>query len=178
MDCTNYCDSCGNCSRCGQCCAASIPLTRKEEKRIREYIKQNEIEPEVFQTETDMNLQCCFYDRKKKMCKIYEVRPSICRSFKCNRALKELLKERDINHEKAYWNNITNGEESHLTDMRLLFYDDPRSLIGNILFRITDGTMKVTKDDFEFMKNYLRNNGQAELANCIEGSFINENNQT
>ena len=174
MNCQSYCDSCGNCSRCGQCCAATIPLTRKEEKRIREYIKQNNIEPEAFQTKTDMNLQCCFYDRKNKLCKIYEVRPSICRSFKCNRDINQLLQERDINHEKAYWNNITNGEESHLTDMRLLFYDDPRSLIGNILFRITNGTMKVTKDDFKFMKEYLRNNGYAELVNCMKGDFINE----
>ena len=34
MECTNYCDSCGNCTKCGNCCAATLPLTRKEEKRI------------------------------------------------------------------------------------------------------------------------------------------------
>ena len=29
--CKSYCDKCGRCSRCGECCAATIPLTRKEE---------------------------------------------------------------------------------------------------------------------------------------------------
>lgn len=174
MNCTNYCDSCGNCTKCGNCCAATIPLTRKEEKRIREYINKNNIEPEFFQTETDMNLRCCFYDRTNKICKIYEVRPSICKSFKCNRNINELLKERDVNQKKAYWNHITDTEQSHLTDMRLLFYDDPRSLIGNIFFRITDGTMKVTKEHFEFTKKYLIENGHEELVNCMKGEYIDE----
>ena len=37
----SYCDACGNCSRCGECCASLLPITRAEEKRIREYIKDN-----------------------------------------------------------------------------------------------------------------------------------------
>ena len=93
MNCNNYCDSCGNCTRCGECCAACLPITRKEEKRIKEYVKQNNIEPEFFQTEKDINLNCCFYDRTNKICKIYEVRPNICRSFKCNRNIFKLDKE-------------------------------------------------------------------------------------
>ncbi len=66
----NYCDKCGNCSRCGNCCAAMIPLTREEEETIRKYIQENKIEPEYFQDEKNMNLQCCFYDRTNKKCKI------------------------------------------------------------------------------------------------------------
>lgn len=81
----NYCDKCGNCSRCGNCCSAMIPLTKKEEKIIRKYIHENKIEPEFFQDEEKMNLQCCFYDRTNKKCKIYEVRPNICKTFKCDR---------------------------------------------------------------------------------------------
>ena len=171
MSCANYCDSCGNCTRCGECCAATIPLTRKEEKRIREYIKKNDIEPEFFQDENNMNLQCCFYDRRNKICKIYEVRPSICRSFKCNRDTNILELEKEEVHQKAYWNHITDTEQSHLTDMRLLFYDDPRSLLANIFFKITDGTMQVTKEHFEFVKKYLSENGQKELADSLEGIF-------
>lgn len=174
MECKNYCDGCGNCTRCGNCCAATIPLTRKEEKRIREYIKQNNIEPEFFQTKTDMNLQCCFYDRKNKLCKIYEVRPSICRSFKCNRKINELEFEKEEVHKRAYWNHITDTEQSHLTDMRLLFYNDPRSLIANIFYKITNGTMKVSKEHFEFTKKYLIENGQEEIVNCMKGEFNNE----
>lgn len=48
MNAKNYCDSCGNCSRCGECCAACLPITRKEEKSIKEYIAKNSIEPEFF----------------------------------------------------------------------------------------------------------------------------------
>lgn len=167
----NYCNKCGNCSRCGNCCAAMIPLTRKEEKRIRNYIKQNKIEPEYFQDNKNMNLQCCFYDRENKKCKIYEVRPNICKSFKCNRNEIELNKERDNNHKRAYWNNITDDKESNITDMRLLFYNDARSLIANIIFAITKGTMECNEKQFEYLKQYLIDGGQEELARCITGSF-------
>ncbi len=174
MNCKNYCDNCGNCSRCGECCSTRLPLTRKEEKRIREYIRENNIEPEFFQTEKDMNLNCCFYDRTNKMCMIYEVRPSICKSFKCNKNINQLEREKEENHKRAYWNKMIDGEIKNLTDMRLLFYDDPRSLIGNIIYTITKGTMKCDKKQFEWMKEYLRENGQEELVNCMKGSFIDE----
>lgn len=167
----NFCDKCGNCSRCGECCAAMLPLTKKEEKVIREYIKENKIEPEFFQKGNDINLQCCFYDRINKKCKIYEVRPNICRNFKCNRPTSELNKARDENQKKSYWNNISNNQENNITDMRLLFYDDPRSLIANLIFAITNGTMKMNEKQFEFMKKYLINGGQEELAKCMTGTF-------
>lgn len=167
MNCKNYCDRYGNCTRCGECCAASLPITRQEEKRIKEYVKQNNIEPESFQTEKDINLNCCFYDRTNKICKIYEVRPSICRSFKCNRDIKELEKEKEENHRRAYWNKLIDGEITNLTDMRLLFYDDPRSLIGNIIYIITNGTMQCNKKQFNFIKTILITNGLEQLAESI-----------
>lgn len=174
MNCNNYCDSCGNCTRCGECCAACLPITRKEEKRIKEYVKQNNIEPEFFQTEKDINLNCCFYDRTNKICKIYEVRPNICRSFKCNRNIFKLDKEKEENHKRAYWNKLIDGEIKNLTDMRLLFYDDPRSLIGNIIYRVTNGTMQCNEKQFKFLKDLLKEKGQEELASCIKGEFTNE----
>lgn len=171
MENINNCDKCGNCSRCGECCAAMIPLTRKEEKRIREYIQENKIEPEYFQKGKNVNLQCCFYDRTNKKCKIYEVRPSICRSFKCNRKESELNHERDENHKRAYWNNITNGKESNITDMRLLFYNDPRTLLGRLIHAITNVTMQCNEEQFNKLKQYLMDNGQEELAKSIVGNF-------
>ena len=165
----NCCDKCGNCSRCGECCAAMLPLTRKEEKRIRQYIKDNDIKPEFFQTDKDMNLQCCFYDRTEKKCKIYEVRPSICRSFKCNKNNDIIERDKFDAHLKAYWNHLDGNKMSNITDMRLLFYDDPRTLLANLIYGVTDGTMNCTKEQFEFIKMYLRANGQEELANCITG---------
>ena len=166
--CSNNCDSCGNCSRCGECCTPLLPISRKEEKRIREYIKLHKIEPEFFQDGKNINLQCCFYDRKNKVCKIYEVRPCICRSFKCNRNVDDLEREKVNNHERAYWNRMINNKTEHITDMRLLFYDDPRSLISNLMYGLSDGTMKCTEKQFEFIKEYLRCGGQKELADCLE----------
>jgi len=172
MNCNNYCDSCGNCTRCGECCGALIPITRNEEKRIRAYIETNKIEPEFFDDGINMNLNCCFYDRKNKLCKIYEVRPKICRTFKCNRNIEELEKERELNHKRAYWNGINENHKRPITDFRLLFYEDPRSLIANILYHITNGTMQITEKEYEFLKAYLKDNGQEELSNCLEGEYL------
>ena len=165
------CDKNGNCTRCGNCCAAMLPITKQEEKTIRKYIEDNDIKPEFFCNETDMNLQCCFYDRTNKLCKIYDVRPSICRSFKCNRDNKELEKERNENQSKSYWNKIVDNDVSNVTDMRLLFYDDPRSLIGNLIYAITNGTMKCSKEQLQLIKFYLRKGGQEELVNCMKEEY-------
>lgn len=167
----NYCDKCGNCSRCGNCCAAMIPLTREEEETIRKYIQENKIEPEYFQDEKNMNLQCCFYDRTNKMCKIYEVRPSICRTYKCNKSIEEIEKEKEEAHKKAYWNKLVDGKTSNITDMRLLFYNNPRSLVASIIYSITNGTMQCNKVQFGFVRLYLASHGQEELSRCIVGEF-------
>ena len=174
MNCNNYCDSCGNCSRCGECCAATLPITREEEKNIRKYIKENKIEPEFFQTDKDMNLNCCFYDRKNKVCKIYKVRPKICRSFKCNKSSYQIEQEKKIIHQEAYWNKLVGEKIDNLMDMRLLFYEDPRTLIANILYVISKGTMKIDKNQFQQFKNILIANKLEELANSLEGSFSDE----
>lgn len=171
----NCCDSSGNCSRCGNCCAALLPFTRKEEKRIREYIKENNIKPSSFNNGQIINLNCCFYDIENKICKIYEVRPKICRTFKCNRNFSVLLKERDNNQSKAYWNQIVDNLPKNLTDMRLLFYGDPRSLVGNIIYTVTNGNMECNVEQFEVVKKMLRNGGQEELVNCMEVEFKNYN---
>lgn len=171
MENINYCDKCGNCSRCGECCAATLSITKTEEKKIKEYISKNNIEPEFFQNDESINLQCCFYDRTKKVCKIYKVRPSICRTYKCNKSIEEIEKEKEEAHKKAYWNKLVDGKTSNITDMRLLFYDDPRSLVARIIHYITDGTMQCNKEQFGFVKVFLATHGQGELANCITGEF-------
>ena len=80
-------------------------------------------------------------------------------------------KERDENHKRVYWNNITNGKENNITDMRLLFYNDPRSLLANLIYAITNGTMECNIKQFEYIKQYLIDGGQEELARCIKGTF-------
>lgn len=167
MNCKNYCDSFGNCSKCGECCAALLPMTRKEEKRIRKYIKENKIEPEFFQTDKDMNLNCCFYDRKNRVCKIYEARPKICRSFKCNKLSYQIEQEKKRAHQIAYWNKLTGEKNVNLMDMRLLFYNDPRTLIANILYVITNGTMKCDVKKFKDLKSILIANNLETLSNSL-----------
>ena len=60
---------------------------------------------------------------------------------------------------------------SNITDMRLLFYNDPRSLLANLIYGITDGLMNCNEDQFEFLKWYLKAHGQEELANSIKGEY-------
>ena len=72
-------------------------------------------------------------------------------------------------HAKAYWNHLDGNKIANVTDMRLLFYDDPRTLLTDLIYGVTGGTMNCTKEQFEFIKMYLRANGQKELADSITG---------
>lgn len=74
----------GKCSGCGNCCSRILPISEKEIKRIRHYIKQNNIRecvhcaPRVI----DLDMTCPFLNSQNR-CTIYEVRPQICKSFLC-----------------------------------------------------------------------------------------------
>lgn len=79
----------GKCSNCGACCSALLPLSRKEIKRIKEYVWKHQIKPHrhgsVFADPADLDMCCPFLDeRKEHKCDIYEARPDICRHFICN----------------------------------------------------------------------------------------------
>ena len=73
------------CNQCGKCCANVLMLSKREIDKIKKYIKKNNISVinrnNVF-LEEDVNI-CPFLSEDNK-CNIYEVRPSICRSFNCN----------------------------------------------------------------------------------------------
>lgn len=72
----------GKCTGCGTCCSCILPMSRKEISKIRGYIKRHGIK---IHTTLD-DLECPFMDKEKKTkrCKIYPVRPGICRAFKCD----------------------------------------------------------------------------------------------
>jgi Fe-S-cluster containining protein len=57
-------------------------MSRHEIKAIKQYVKKNKIDPEPISD--TLNLSCPFRDDQAKKCKIYEVRPWICRRFMCN----------------------------------------------------------------------------------------------
>lgn len=83
----------GNCSRCGQCCSDLLHLDDNEIKRIDDYMKKHKL---VQHNKGANNICCPFRNDETKSCEIYEVRPDICRVFKCDKTPKQAYEERDI----------------------------------------------------------------------------------
>lgn len=81
----------GQCSQCGGCCSNTLPLTPQEIIAIKQYVKANNIQPShapglLLRRECTYDNTCPFLDhtKSKEKCKIYEVRPHICRTFICS----------------------------------------------------------------------------------------------
>lgn len=80
----------GKCIECGNCCSRYLALSQKEINTIRRYIEKHHIKQVkhgVLVTALPIYDACCpFLDdkREKHKCLIYEVRPEICRYFKCD----------------------------------------------------------------------------------------------
>ncbi len=86
---TDFTNPYKTCSGCGNCCANMLPLTEKEIRVIQDYVKKHHITPHkvCFPLKDPMiDITCPFLDnnKKKDKCKIYQVRPSICRYFICS----------------------------------------------------------------------------------------------
>lgn len=78
----------GKCTGCGECCSNLLPMTNEEITTIRKYIKKHNIKENkhIFPLANHLiDMTCPFLDDSKKCdkCKIYEVRPKICRDFSC-----------------------------------------------------------------------------------------------
>lgn len=79
----------GKCSECGGCCSRFLPVSQKELNTIKAYCKNHGIKPSKHgmfaMNEPVMDLLCPFLDDAKlnHKCRIYEVRPKICRIFTC-----------------------------------------------------------------------------------------------
>jgi len=101
----------GKCVSCGNCCTAILPVTKEEIKAIKRYIKRKHIKP-VKKSNVDFDLTCPFRNNTEKKCNIYEVRPTICRDFKCDKPQK--LK--DETKEKYNYDN-----RFHTVNMRSIF---------------------------------------------------------
>ena len=76
------------CVNCGRCCANILMLSDKEIKIIKEYMQEHNIiviNRNSALLKEDVNI-CPFLQKNGDLayCSIYEVRPSICRSFSCN----------------------------------------------------------------------------------------------
>jgi len=150
----NYCiDS--QCSNCGHCCSASgLPVTQKEVMRIVDYVKSNSIHPvnrgwvkefhENGKLENPViDARCCFYDHVNRICLIYPVRPSVCKSFQCNLSQEYIESVRENCHRAAYYNRQSgeNGNIKRLTNFDMLFYNEMLPL-QMLYLKIIDSVQK------------------------------------
>ena len=141
--CTNYCIK-GSCSSCGNCCTELLPLTISEVKLIKAYVKEKGIKPysDVFfkyEGRESTNLMCPFRDFETKKCRIYEVRPKICRLFKCNQDDRTIETHKEAAHKRANYNKTTSPKKpiTKVYSMRELIYGDVcdtiRILVGDLV---------------------------------------------
>lgn len=76
----------GKCSGCGACCSNILPLSTEEVNRIAKYIQKHGIKEQkkTYASPDAMDMTCPFRDDVSRKCTIYEVRPAICRVYKCD----------------------------------------------------------------------------------------------
>lgn len=86
----------GKCSGCGECCGDILHLSKQEIKRIDQYLKKNKVEATPKCILFSYDNTCPFRDNENKKCKIYEVRPDICRVYKCDKTAKEAYEKREL----------------------------------------------------------------------------------
>ena len=117
IDLTNYTCN-GKCSGCGECCGDLLHLSKGEIKIIDNYLKNHKVEPTPQNILVEYDNTCPFRDNINKICKIYNVRPQICRVFKCDKSPEEAFKNREITNKGKL-----------LRSMRNLFFNDNKGAI-------------------------------------------------
>ena len=83
----------GKCSSCGSCCGRYLPISEKELKEIKRYVKKHHIKPQkhILPTvDATIDFTCPLRNDAEKKCMCYEVRPQICRSFKCDKPKNDI----------------------------------------------------------------------------------------
>lgn len=122
----------GNCSRCGSCCGMFIPFTDGELKVIKEYVKKHNIQPydRMNKLTGQFSAHCCFYDENKKECRIYPVRPYVCRDFICSR--KNWKEYRDKYELRGKYNSSL-SKKTTMASFDDLIYGDYYPVIAYLL---------------------------------------------
>lgn len=93
----------GECANCGQCCSNFLPVSKKEIKKIHRHIQkkkvaeQKHLVPAASQT---VDWTCPFRDNSARRCTIYDVRPAICRDFRCDKPRKKIQADKSMYHGK------------------------------------------------------------------------------
>lgn len=74
----------GECSNCGACCSNLLPMTQYEVKRLRRFIRESGYKGHRSALAL-VDMTCPFRNNEKHICDIYNIRPTICRDFKCDK---------------------------------------------------------------------------------------------
>lgn len=93
----------GKCSNCGNCCSNFLPMSDREVKRMKVYIKKHGIKPQkhgILLKEPVLDLTCPLRVNENKVCVAYKVRPAICKSFRCDKPKKDIQATKEEFHEK------------------------------------------------------------------------------
>ena len=90
------------CSNCGNCCSDFPRISPEEISRIEKYIKKHGIKEQKHFLPTAvvpmMDLVCPFRNNTERKCMIYEVRPAICRDFRCDKPRKKIEADKAMCH--------------------------------------------------------------------------------
>lgn len=167
----NFCKN-NECSRCGECCTPFIPMTKSEVKTVREYVKKN---PQIkeralnqpFFEGNDVYVKCCFYDKDKKECMIYPVRPFICKAYKCNQDDLKIENNKNFMDSRACYNT----DVKNIHDFRSLLFNDYRMIV----LVVGKETKKNLDQLLEFFKTLGRNDVAVELEKQIRIFKENKN---
>ena len=159
------------CSRCGQCCGLFIPFTGKEVSVIKKYVKEHNItQTNRIDTVTNsFKAHCCFYDEENKLCKIYEVRPYVCRDFKCDR--KDWKQRRDMYEKRAKYNS-TFSKKTILATFDDMIYQDYFPIFRYILSMLPQSKGGI---DSTHLLELLKQVNRLDLLNYITATDDNEN---
>lgn len=162
----------GKCSKCGKCCGLFIPVTKKEVGEIKKYVNENDIRPEKRFDGKNLELRCPFLNLKNHRCKIYPVRPFVCRDFICSR--KDWKKCRDKYQERADYNGFKDNKwvKKGMHSMDELIYDDISMHIRMLIEYAKDEKGNVSEEDFI---KVLRIIGRIDLLEKIEFKGEDEN---
>lgn len=102
----------GKCTQCGACCSNYLPMTQKEIATIHRFVKKHDIKEfkHLFPVSNDtFDMTCPFMDdsKQKEKCRIYSVRPEICKQFICSKEKKPF---------NGHW------QQYSVVDMRVEFF--------------------------------------------------------
>ena len=156
----------GTCSKCGNCCTNFLPVTKKEVSKIKQYVKENDIQPENRKFGNDIVMQCPFFNQKTKRCNIYEVRPFVCRDFLCSH--KDWQKRRQLYMQRADFNGMDKkGKVLAVYSMDELIFNNIEFFFYYIqdMCRALGG---LTKENFELVIKFSK---REEILKYIKYEF-------